>query len=301
MAAGIHKSHQPIAWNPGPILWKLSQMGQKYFYPIVTRRLDAEDVVLLNFGYEEDPPMAVPLVGSDEPNRFCIQMYHRTATQVDLAGKQVLEVGCGHGGGASYLTRTLRPASYTGLDLNPAAIALCKRRHREPGLEFVQGNAENLPFPSQSFDVVINIESSCHYPHFPRFLAEVARVLRPDGHLLYADFRQVDGFAAWDRDLAEAPLRMVSQREINAEVMRGSEGNTERWLNLIDRHVPTFLHGIARDTAAVQGSKAYQALRTGDFSYRMYCFAKDESESGDPDQRNGQHVVAPTPTPPNSN
>ena len=104
--------------------------------------------------------MALPLAASDEPNRFPIQLYHRTATQVDLTGKQVLEVSCGHGGGASYLVRTLRPASYTGLDLNPAGIDFCRKRHNLPGLDFVQGNAENLPFPDQSFDAVINVEAS---------------------------------------------------------------------------------------------------------------------------------------------
>jgi fatty-acid O-methyltransferase len=51
------------------------------------------------------------------------------------------------------------PASYTGLDLNPAGIALCRKRHNLPSLDFVRGDAENLPFPDQSFDAVINIES----------------------------------------------------------------------------------------------------------------------------------------------
>ncbi len=83
------------------------------------------------------------------------------------------EVSCGHGGGASYLTRTLRPASYTGLDLNEAGIAFCRTRHHVPGLDFVQGDAENLPFDAQSFDAVINIEAAHLYPQFRRFLAEV--------------------------------------------------------------------------------------------------------------------------------
>jgi len=83
----------------------------KLFYRIQTHLVAAEDVVFLNIGYEEDPPMALPLAESDEPNRFHIQLYHRIATQADLGGKRVLEVGCGHGGGASYLSRTLRPAS----------------------------------------------------------------------------------------------------------------------------------------------------------------------------------------------
>ncbi len=133
--------------------------------------------------------MALPLAASDEPNRFGIQLYHRVATQADLNGKQVLEVSCGHGGGASYLVRTLHPASYTGLDFNADGIAFCRKRHKLPGLDFVHGDAESLPFADQSFDAVINVEASHAYPRFPRFLAEVVRVLRPGGHFLYADFR----------------------------------------------------------------------------------------------------------------
>jgi ubiquinone/menaquinone biosynthesis C-methylase UbiE len=164
-----------LAFNP---------LGSKYTYRLQTRMAAADDVVFLNIGYEEDPPMAVPLAESDEPNRFYIQLYHRMATQADLSGKRVLEVGCGHGGGASYLTRTLHPASYTGLDLNRGAVAFCRERHNLLGVDFVHGDAEKLSFSDQSFDAVINLESSAAYPHFSRFLAEVARVLRPGGHFL---------------------------------------------------------------------------------------------------------------------
>lgn len=181
-----------------PAVWKANQVTQKYIYPYFTRRMSA-DVVFLNVGYEEDPPMAIPLDAADETFRPCIQLYHRVATQVDLEGKTVLEVGCGHGGGASYLTRTLRPASYTGLDLNSAGIDFCRRRHMVPGLDFVQGNAEELPFPDRSFDAVINLESSLFYAHFPRFLSEVARVLGFGGHCLYADLRPSYRVAEWEK------------------------------------------------------------------------------------------------------
>ena len=203
-----------------------NRLVSKYFYRIQTRLFATDDVVFLNIGYEEDPPMALPLAESDEPNRFYIQLYHRTATQADLRGKRVLEVGCGHGGGASYLTRTLHPASYTGLDLNRAAIAFCRKRHNLPGVDFVHGDAEKLPFPDQSFDAVINVESSAAYPHFSRFLAEVARVLRPGGHFLYADLRPRDSIAEWEAALADAPMRMLSHEDINAQVLRGLEKNT---------------------------------------------------------------------------
>jgi ubiquinone/menaquinone biosynthesis C-methylase UbiE len=216
------------------------------------------------------------LVPSDEPNRGFIGLYHSTAIQADISGKQVLEVGCGHGGGASYLTRTLRPASYTGLDLNPAGVAFCQKRHKDvPGLNFVRGNAEDLPFPNESFDAVINVESSNHYPHLSKFLSEVARVLRPGGHFLYTDSHHPTGIPAWEATLAEAPLRMLSKREINEDVMRGMDQVSRHWLGMIDRRAPAFMRRILRETVPVKGAKPYEDLKTGALSYRMYSFIKD--------------------------
>jgi ubiquinone/menaquinone biosynthesis C-methylase UbiE len=247
----------------------------KYWYPLMTRGLDDDDVLFINWAYEEDPPMAVPLAVSDEANRGHIQLYHRTATQADLTGKRVLEVSCGHGGGASYLMRTLNPASYTGLDLNPAGIAFCQKRHREPGLDFVQGDAENLPFDDQAFDVVLNVEASHCYPRVPRFLAEVVRVLRPGGYFLYADLRPSNQVATWESELADTPLRLLSQRVINAEVLRGMENRAERSLDLIDRHMPSIFHFWGREFSGVPGSRLHREMQRGDLSYRMYSFTKD--------------------------
>ncbi len=244
------------------------------WYPYLTRRLRQDDVLFLNYAFEESPPRALPLEPADEPNRACIQLYHHVATQTDLRGKNVLEVSCGHGGGASFLARTLRPASYTGLDLNPRGVAFCRERHRLGELTFVQGDAEHLPFPDGSFDAVLNVEASHCYPRFPRFLAGVARVLRPGGAFLYADFRFNEGLAAWERDLATAPLTLRQQRVINAEVLRGMARNSERSMHLIVRHLPSFLHGLGRDFAGIRGSRLYTALERGELSYRSYLLEK---------------------------
>jgi ubiquinone/menaquinone biosynthesis C-methylase UbiE len=251
-----------------------NRLVSKSFYRMQTRMFAADDVVFLNIGYEEDPPMALPLVESDEPDRFYIQLYHRTATQADLRGKRVLEVGCGHGGGASYLTRALRPASYTGLDLNRDAIAFCRKRHRLPDVEFVHGDAEKLPFSDQTFDAVINVESSAAYPHLPRFLAEVARVLRPGGHFLYTDLRPRSDVAEWEAALAGAPLRMLSQQDIIPQVVRGLEKNSGRILDLVGR-MPTPLRRIGREYAGLEGTGFYRAMQSGKYPYRIYSFIKD--------------------------
>ena len=245
--------------------------------PVLTRfarPLDANDVLFLNPGYEEDPPMALPLAASDEPNRFFIQLYHRTTTQGDLTGKQVLEVSCGHG--AERLTSCApcaRPP--TGLDFNPAGIDFCRKTHNLPGLDFVQGHAENLPFADQSFDAVINIEASHCYPRFPRFLAEVTRVLRPGGNFLYVDVRRRERLAEWEAALANAPMRMVSCQDINEQALRGMEKRSQRSQDLIRRHVPAFLRGLVRDATGVSGAALYRAVQSGEFSRRMYCFIKD--------------------------
>lgn len=253
--------HSPIVMKP----------FSKYYFPLLSRHHHDEDVLFFNFGYDDDPPMAIPLEAADEPNRFPIQLYHRTATQVDLTGKKVLEVGCGHGGGASYLARTLRPASYTGLDLNPTGIAFCRKRHQVPGLEFVQGNAQELPFADESFDTVINVESSHCYPDFPGFLVEVARVLRPGGHFLYTDFRPHVYVAEWEAALDDAPLRMLSRLDIENGVLTGIERTyAERTPS-----VPEYVGAVARKVSDMRGSWLYQAVQGGDFPYRIYSFVKD--------------------------
>ncbi len=255
----------------GPIrklIWQI-------WYPFLTRRVRGEEVLFLNYAFETDPPVGLTLDAEDEPNRACIQLYHHVASQVDLSGKQVLEVSCGHGGGASWIARTMKPTSYTGLDLNPTGIRFCQSCHSVPGLQFTQGDAQKLPFADQSLDAVINVEASHCYPDFAGFLAEVARVLKPGGHFLYADFRFRPDIAAWEADIANAPLKIIQTRSISLEVLRGMDCNAERSRALIVQRLPTFLHSLGRDFAGIPGSRVYEALKSGELSYRSWCFRRE--------------------------
>jgi SAM-dependent methyltransferase len=241
----------------------------RYWYRLNSRFFSSDDTVFLNWGYEEDPPMALPLNETDEPNRCSIQLYHSVASQVDLTGKRVLEVSCGHGGGASYVMRTLGPTSYTGLDLNAVGLDFCRKKHQLPGLDFVEGNAEKLPFPDQSFDAVINVEASHCYPRFPRFLEEVARVLRPGGHFLYADVRRRPEITRWEGELSEAPMRIVSERVVNEQVALG-----------VEKMYPALLFKRARVRESFGFAMwivLYRRLLNNEISYRIYSFINEPS------------------------
>jgi len=257
--------------------WIRQAIWQRW-YPFLTRRLRDEGVLFLNYAFETDPPMKIALSPTDEPNRACIQLYHHVGAQVPLRDKSVLEVSCGHGGGAAYLTRTFQAQSYRAIDLNPVAIQFCQFHHRLPGLSFQTGNAEQLPFDADTFDAVINVEASHCYPSFARFLGEVNRVLKPGGHFLYADFRFADRRVAWETDLSNGPLKIEHQREINSEVLRGLERNSGRSLELIARHLPKWLHSLGRDFAGTRGSRIYQALTSGELTYRSYCLRKPDRD-----------------------
>lgn len=252
----------------------IRQTAWRLWYPFLTRRLREEEVLFLNYAFEESPPVRLALAPGDEPNRASIQLYHHVAGQAELRDRAVLEVSCGHGGGASWLTRTFRPASYVGLDLNPEGIEFCRRRHAVPGLRFGPGDAQRLPFPDAAFDIVLNVEASHCYPDFPAFLREVVRVLRPGGHFLHADFRFGGEVAVWEQALRNSGLEVVATRDIGPEVLRGMELNAERHAALVARRLPRWLQSVGRDFAGVPGAKVHAALRSGEMAYRSWHLRK---------------------------
>src|SRR2546427_8923559 len=164
--------------------------------------LDREcDITFMNYGYSGLDPDAseITLDDREQANRYCIQLYHHVAAAIDLSGKDVVEVGSGRGGGASYIARYLRPRSMKGIDFSKKAIEFCRKYYAVDGLSFLQGDAENLPLADISVDVIINLESSHCYGSLTKFLSEVYRVLRPDGHFLFSDHRDYDK-VSWLRE-----------------------------------------------------------------------------------------------------
>ena len=235
------------------------------------------DMIFMNYGWASLDPAHQPLalLPEDEANRYCIQLYHRVAAAVDLRGKDVLEVGSGRGGGASYAARCLSPGSMTGVELASKAVVFCQSYYAVPGLKFVQGNAEDLLFDAETFDAVINVESSHCYNHIERFFAGVFRVLRPGGHFLYVDHREAGVVDAWRQQVLAAGFHLLEEEDISANVVRALELDDARKRALIERKVPRLLRKFFHEFAGMQGSRSqYATLRSGEKRYIRFVFQK---------------------------
>lgn len=101
-----------------------------------------------------------------------------------VAEKEVLEIGCGMGSHAALLAAA--EARLTAIDLTERAVEITRRRFQVFGLKgrIERADAEQLPFPNGSFDVVWSWGVIHHSSRMENCLSEIARVLRPGGRLL---------------------------------------------------------------------------------------------------------------------
>src|SRR6202789_2907743 len=109
------------------------------------------------------------------------------------AGMDVLDVACGTGNLAIPAAR--KGARVTGVDIAPNLLAQARARAEGEGLEiaFKEGDAEQLPFPDEHFEVVMSMFGAMFAPDPERVASELARVCRHGGRIAMANWTP-DGF-----------------------------------------------------------------------------------------------------------
>jgi len=105
----------------------------------------------------------------------------------DLAGRSVLDVGCGDGTLAFAAWR--RGAQVTGVDADPRMLGTARDKAHALGASatFFEARGERLPFPDQRFDVVLAVTVLCFVPDAVALLREMRRVLQPGGRLVIGE------------------------------------------------------------------------------------------------------------------
>jgi SAM-dependent methyltransferase len=113
----------------------------------------------------------------------------RVVKRVGVApGERVLDVACGTGNAA--IRAAAAGGTVTGLDITPELLTAARRRAADAGVavEWVVGDAEELPFENESFDVVLSTFGVMFAPRHEIAAREIARVLRPGGRMAIASW-----------------------------------------------------------------------------------------------------------------
>ena len=230
----------------------------------------------MNYGYaglNGDKP--IELGKDDEKNRYCIQLYDHVVNRVNLENKKVLEVGSGRGGGAHYISRYYKTQKYTGLDISSGVINFCNKFYNVPGLSFVQGVAEKIPFEDGSYDAVVNVESARCYRDINVFFKGVHRILNDDGHFLFADMIEKEEVEDIRNRLKSCGFKIITESEITKNVAHGLKLDTERRRKLIHKKVPGMLRKPFESFAGTEGTKRFESFNNGKFEYWSFVLSKN--------------------------
>lgn len=124
-------------------------------------------------------------------------------TRIKGNPQSVLEIGCGSGRLTNQLANKISSDSkLTALDINANMIAVAKQKVMDEKVEFVQGDAQDLPFPDNSFDLIICQFGFMFLPDKQKGFNEAWRVLKPGGQFL---------FVTWDKAEHNITLHISQQ------------------------------------------------------------------------------------------
>ena len=116
---------------------------------------------------------------------------------VAVAGRTVLDIGCGLGGAAIMLAGPFGARHVTSIDVAEDLVVLARETIADAGLsgriETRHVTPGRLPFDAQSFDIVFAKDVVCHVPDKTALFGDIARVLDPAGQIVCADFTVPSG------------------------------------------------------------------------------------------------------------
>jgi GT2 family glycosyltransferase/SAM-dependent methyltransferase len=203
--------------------------------------------------------------------------FHRYLWAAQLiGGRRVLDLGSGEGFGAALLAESA--SSVVGVDLDELTVEHSRLNYEGPNLRFELGTALDLSaYGDGTFDAVVAFEVIEHVAEQERVLAEVARVLRPDGILI----------------ISTPDRRMYSRSRTEPNPFHVRELGLEEFLKLLGEHFPHLATwgqrtvagshlsalGVAKDKAKDAKASEFFIERTGD-EWRLahtpaplYCIA----------------------------
>ncbi len=178
----------------------------------------------------------------------------------------ILDIGCGLGGGCRIAAERYPNARITGVDASGAAVRASRKRLADlPNVDVVRGNGRELPFKDASFDFIFSV-GAASYIGMPEFFREASRVLRPGGLLSFSVGYTAASFPrqvrAVNEHSAAAGLDVLEIKNITEHVFAAIDADVPRRQALIDK-TPSMFRGYAREWGDMPGTARYQQYVNG--------------------------------------
>jgi 2-polyprenyl-6-hydroxyphenyl methylase/3-demethylubiquinone-9 3-methyltransferase len=130
----------------------------------------------------DDDPVALLRIETQEKLNWALPLLR------EKKALRILDIGCG--GGFATNALALMGFEMTGLDFSQPTLDIAQKMDKTQKVQFVQGDAYQLPFAAQSFDAVIAFDFLEHVSAPDKIVQEASRVLKPDGQFLYHTFNR---------------------------------------------------------------------------------------------------------------
>lgn len=255
---------------------KIKRKLWRWWYEFLANSYQKSDWEFMNYGFANinSELKTLNLTSEDEKNRYFIQLYQYVTSAINLEGKKVLEIGSGRGGGSFFLAKTFNPEQIIAMDFSEQNTLLANKLYHLPNLLYQQGDSENLPFDNDSFDVIINVESSHCYGSMTNFVNEVKRVLKPNGFFSWVDLRPINDIENLEKSFAMSGLKQIKKENITPNVVKALELVNKSKQDLININVSKFLRPAFEEFAGIKDSKIYNGFISGEMIYLSYIFQK---------------------------
>lgn len=250
-----------------PLLWR-------WWYNRLAIKDQQAELLFMNYGYNNDKENLLQLDPELEKYRYPIQLYEHVINSLPLTNKSLLEVGCGRGGGISYLAKTKPLKKTIGIDLSHAAIEWCEKNQQLYNTTYLVGDANNLPLEADSMDIIINVESSHCYPSLETFLSEVHRILKPGGFFSWCDLCKAKNIHHLNQIFQRSGLTLKSNNNITSYVLNALSKISDSRNIIIKNKIPCSFQKLFGDFVALKGTTIYKKLKTGEFIYQSSVYQK---------------------------